>query len=63
MLVNIEQWCASIGLFQPRLGFQAVSRFRDLTVINYKVIVFLVLLLLSHGDIQNFQSSHVVIGK
>ena len=52
MPVNIEQWRASIGLFQPKLGFQAVSRFRDLTVVNYKVIVFLVLLLLSHCDIE-----------
>ena len=52
MPVNIEQWHASIGLFQPILGFQDVSRFRGLRVVNYKVIVFLVLLLLSHGDIE-----------
>ena len=38
--------------FQPILGFQAVSGFRDLRVVNFKVIVFLVLLLLSHGDIE-----------
>ena len=50
MPVNVEQWCVSIGLFQPIL--QAVSGFRDLRVVNYKVIVFLVLLLLSHGDIE-----------
>ena len=52
MHVNIEQWRASIGLFQPILGLQAVSGFRDLKVVNYKVIVLLVLLLLSHGDIE-----------
>ena len=50
MPVNIEQWRASIGLFQPMLGLQAVSGFRDLRVVNYKVIVFLVLLLFSLGD-------------
>ena len=33
-----------------KLGLQAVSGFRDLRVLNYKIIVFLVLLLLSHGD-------------
>ena len=39
-------------MFQPILGLQAVSGFKDLRVINYKVIEFLVLLLLSHGDIE-----------
>ena len=52
MPVNIDQWHASIGLFQPILGLQAVSAFRNLRVVIYKVIVFLVLLLLSHGDIE-----------
>ena len=32
------------------LGLQAVSGFRDLRVVNYKVIVFLVLLSFSLGD-------------
>ena len=52
-VVNTSKYwtmCASIGLFQPILGLQAVSGFRDLRVVNYKVIVFLVLLLLSHYD-------------
>ena len=49
---NIEKWRSSIGLFQPILGLQAVNGFRDLRVVNYKVIVFLVLLLLSYGDIE-----------
>ena len=68
MPVNTEQWRASIGLFQPILGLQAASGFRDLRVVNYKVIVFLVLLLLSLGDNEvtldqreNFQSCHIVI--
>ena len=52
MPVKTEQWRTRIGLFQPVLGLQAVSGFRDLWVANYKVIVFLVLLLLSHGDIE-----------
>ena len=42
MPVNIEQWRASIGLFQPVLGLQTVSGFRDLRFVNYKVVVFLV---------------------
>ena len=42
MPVNIEQWCTSIGLFQPILGLQTVSGFRDLRFVNYKVVVFLV---------------------
>ena len=48
MPVNAEQWHASIGSFQPILGLQAVSGFRDLRVVNYKVIVFLLPLLLLH---------------
>ena len=50
MPVNIEQWPASIGLIQPILGLQAASGFKDLRLVNYKVIVFFVLLLLSRGD-------------
>ena len=52
MPVNIEKWHASIGLFQPILCLQAVSGFWDLRVVNYKVILFLVLLLLSQGEIE-----------
>ena len=52
MPVNTEQWHASIDLFQPILGLQAVSGFRDLRIVNYKVIVFLALLLLSYGYIE-----------
>ena len=52
MPVNIQLWRSSIGLFQPILGLQTVSGFRDLRVVNYKVIVFLVLLFLFHGDIE-----------
>ena len=51
MPVNTEKWHAGIGLSQPILGFQAVCGFRELrVVVNYKVIVFLVLLLLSSGE-------------
>ena len=52
MPVNTEQWHASIGLFEPILGPQVVSGFRDLRVLSYKVIAFLAVLLLSHGDIE-----------
>ena len=50
MPVNIKQWRACIGLFRPILGLQAVSGFRDLKVVNYKVIVSFVLLLFSHAE-------------
>lgn len=52
MPVNIEQWHASIGLFQPIPGLQTVSGFRDLRFVNYKVVVFLVFLWLSYGGIE-----------
>ena len=53
MPVNNKKWHAGIGLSQPIPGFQAVSGFRELrVVVNYKVIVFLVLLLLSSGEIE-----------
>ena len=69
MPVNIEQWHASIGLFQPILGLPAVGGFRDLRVVNYKVIVFLfcycfpmVTLKSNLDQREHFQSCHVVIG-
>ena len=69
MPVNIEPWRASIGLFQPILGLQAVSGFRGLRVVNYKVLCFLfcycfrmVTLKSMQDQRENGQSCHVVIG-
>ena len=39
-------------MFRPILGLKAASGFRDLRVVNYKVIVSFVLLLLLHADIE-----------
>ena len=69
MPVNIEQWCTSIGLFQPILGLQTVSGFRDLRFVNYKVVVFLVFFYgfpmvafkSALDPRENFQTCHVVI--
>ena len=50
MPVNTEQWHSSTGLFQSKPSLKFSSKFRVLTFVNYKVIGFLVLLLLSNGD-------------
>ena len=50
MPVSTEQLCASIGLFQSKPSLKTSSKFRVLRFV--KVIAFLVLLLLSHGDIE-----------
>ena len=47
MPVNTEQWCTSIGLFQSKPNIKTSSKFKVLRFVNYKVIAFLVLLLLS----------------
>ena len=52
MPVNTEQWRASIDLFQSKPSLKTCSKFRVLRSVNYKVDAFLVLLLLSHGDIE-----------
>ena len=67
MPVNTEQWCASIGLFQSKPSLKTSSKFMVWRFANYKVITFLVLLLLSHGDIEvnqreKSQNFHVVTG-
>ena len=52
MPVSTEQLRASIGLFQSKPSLKTSSKFRVLRFVNYKVITFLVLLLLSHVDIE-----------
>ena len=49
---NTDQWHASMGLFQSKPSLKTSSKFRVLKFVNYKVIAFLILLLLSHGDIE-----------
>ena len=67
MPVNVQKRRASIGLFQPILHLKTVSGFRDLRVVNYATVVFFVLLLLFHGNIEVdqrkiFQNYHVFNG-
>ena len=52
MPVNTDQWHASIGLFQSKQSLKVSSKFRVVGFVNYKVLTFLILLLLSHGDIE-----------
>ena len=52
MPINTDQWHASIGLFQSKQSLKTSSKFGVLRLVNYKVIAFLILLLLSHGDIE-----------
>ena len=52
MPVNTDQWRASIGLFQSKPSLKTSSKFRVLRFVNYNVIAFLILLLLSHCDIE-----------
>ena len=52
MLVNTDQWCGSIVLFQPKLSLKFSSKFSVLRFVNYEIIAFLILLLLSHGEIE-----------
>ena len=69
MPVNTKQWCASISLFQSKPSIKTSSKFRILRFVNCKVIAFLVLLLLSHGDIdvnpgpkRKISKFHIVTG-
>ena len=52
MLVNNDQWCGTIGLFQSKLSLKFSSKFSVLRLVNYEIITFLILLLLSHGEIE-----------
>ena len=61
MPVNTEQWHVSIGLFQSKPSLKTSSKFRVLRFV--KVIAFLVLLLLSHGDIEVNPGSNRKISK
>ena len=69
MPVNTYRLHESIGLFQPKPSFRTSTKFRVLRFVNYKVIAFLILLLLCHGDIkvkpgpkEKFQNFYVVTG-
>ena len=53
MLVNNYQWCASIVLFQSKPSLRiSSSKFWFFRFVTSKVISFLILLLISHGDIE-----------
>ena len=45
MVICIEQWRARIGLF--------VAVYDDFNIVNYKVFALIIMLLLTHGDIES----------
>ena len=55
MSINIDQWHERIGSFIPKIGTVRTGStryYRYLNIINYKVILFFCILLLTHGDIE-----------
>ena len=52
MPVNTDHWRGSIGLFQSELGLKTTNKFSVLRFVNYKIIAFLISLLLCHGGIK-----------
>ena len=50
MPVNTYRLRESIGLFQPKPSLRTSTKFRVLRFVNYKVIAFLISLLLCYGD-------------
>ena len=55
MSINIDQWHARIGSFIQNIGTVRTGSTRYyiyLNIINYKVVLFFCILLLTHGDIE-----------
>ena len=53
MNINIEQWCASISLFNINYKGIISKNCTYMNTINYTIIILLVILLLPHGDIES----------
>ena len=51
MPINTDKWHGRIGLLQSKPSLWTSSKFRVLSLVKYKIIAFLVLLL-SHGNIE-----------
>ena len=53
MAICIEQWRARIGLFVTRSTERNFTVPDDLNIVKYKVFALIIMLLLTHGDIEN----------
>ena len=52
MVVSIKQWCAWIGLFVASSTKGKFTVYNDLNIVNYKVFSLIIMLLLTHSDIE-----------
>ena len=53
MVICIEQWRAKIGLLVARSTKGKFTVYNDLNIVNYKVFTLIIMLLLTHGDIES----------
>ena len=53
MVICIEQWHARIGLFVARSTKGKFKVYNGLNIVSYKVFALIIMLLLTHGDIEN----------
>ena len=53
MVICIEQWHARIGLFVARSTKEKFTVYNDLNIANYKVFALIIMLLLTHSDIES----------
>ena len=53
MNINIEQWRANIGLFNLNYKDIVSKNCTYMNIGNYKIIILLFMLLLTHGDIES----------
>ena len=53
MLICIEHWHARIGLFVARSTKEKFTVYNDLNIANYKVFTVIIMLLLTHSDIES----------
>ena len=53
MLICVDQWHARIGLFVARSTKGKFKVYNGLNIVSYKVFALIIMLLLTHGDIEN----------
>ena len=53
MVICIKKWCARIGLFVARSTKGKFTVYDDLNIVNYNVFALIIMLLLTHCDIES----------
>ena len=53
MLICVDQWHARIGLFVARSTKGKFKVYNGLNIVSYKVFALIIMLLLTHGDIES----------